>query len=397
MSCLTMCEYITKKPTGGLSVPNNYKCECHNITSEDGFVSQVARILSQKEGAPRPVFLQHGFFTTGMDWVSQPLTSDSLPYMLSDQGFDVWIGNNRGNIFSISNSKLDINTQEFWDAIDVDTMAKYDVPAIFDYVLETTKAVKMDWVGHSQGGGMILFALAMHDTLKDRLGTAALLAPGVYVSHMKVTLLQLLSKYHIDEAWYEHGFDIPGVATNRYYFPGPVVGKVMEFFTAHTPLCRLPILTTSICNDIGKLVGVSVGRASNIDWRTMADAYRYDPGGASFHLLMHYAQRVRNDTLAEFDWGANNSQHYNGSSTPPLFDLSKIHGTRLALFDGGADLFITRPDIESLLAAVPKENFVYHDSFENYAHMDFVWGKDAHTRLYPELINLLENKDVVVV
>merc|ERR1719473_1671568 len=121
MPCGRMCSYIEgKTPPPGRS----YHCECHNITSADGFVMQTARLLPQKANATKGVaFLMHGFIMTGMDWVVQPQTSDSLPYMLSDAGFDVWIGNNRGSVFSVTNSKMDINTQEFWDAIDNDQMA----------------------------------------------------------------------------------------------------------------------------------------------------------------------------------------------------------------------------------------------------------------------------------
>merc|ERR1711990_878148 len=137
------------------------------ITTPDGFVLQTARIPSQKtfNNTKLPVFLMHGFITSAIDWVSQPTTSDSLPYMLSDAGYDVWLGNNRGNIFSVANSKMDINTQEFWDAVDVDNMASTDVPAIFDYVLETTKAPRLHWVGHSMGGGQLIFALAKDPSL----------------------------------------------------------------------------------------------------------------------------------------------------------------------------------------------------------------------------------------
>merc|ERR1712178_530005 len=111
-----------------------------------------------------------------MDWVVQPETSQNLPFMLSDAGFDVWLGNNRGNIFSIANSKMDINTPEFWDAVDVDTMASQDVPSILKYVTAVTKAPKVHWVGHSQGGGMLVYALAKDPSLKDALDTSVLLA-----------------------------------------------------------------------------------------------------------------------------------------------------------------------------------------------------------------------------
>merc|ERR1719478_467978 len=124
----------------------------------------------------------------------------------------------------------------------------------------------------------------------------------------------------------------------------------------------------------------------------MADAYKFDPGCSSFHLVMEWAQRIRNDTLLEFDWGKNNPQHYNGSSTPPMYDLSKIKGTHLALWDGDKDLFVTSKDMSSLVAEVPKENWIKHTTMHNYAHFDFVWGKDAHTRLYPDIIKVLSSE-----
>jgi len=285
----------------------------------------------------------------------------------------------------------DINTGEFWDAVDVDEMAALDVPSILTHVLKSTGAAKMHWVGHSQGGGMPVFALAKDPSLQERLGTMVLLAPGVHMKYLKVPLLKFLSNHHVDEFWHQHGGDIPGIETHRYYFPGPVFSKVMEFFTGHTPLCRISV---RLCNAIGKILGISVGRPRNLDPKTMANAYKYDPGGASFHLLMHWAQRIREDTLLEFDWGVNNSKHYNGSQTPPAYDLGKIAGMRMLVCDGGRDLFITPKNINPLLVALKKRNSIVHKTYKDYAHMDFVWGKDAHTRLYPAVIRMLSNERV---
>merc|ERR1719486_682376 len=202
MSCDSMCSYIERKATGIFHPFKKYQCECHNITAPDGFVMQAARILPQKTRVVRqPVFLMHGFLTTGIDWVAQPKTSDSLPYMLSDAGFDVWLGNNRGNIFSVHNDIMDINSVEFWDAIDFDNMAKLDVPAILQYVRKATGASKVHWVGHSQGGAQLIQALALDPSLKDQLSTIALLAPALNVAHMNVPLLNGLAHSHMDEIW----------------------------------------------------------------------------------------------------------------------------------------------------------------------------------------------------
>jgi len=385
--CEKMCIYITGKTPPG----RNYQCECHDITSADGFVLQTARLRPQTSTPFKGVaFLMHGFLTTGMDWVVQPGTSNNLAYMLSDAGFDVWLGNNRGNVFSVANSKMDINTEEFWDAVDVDNMASTDVPAIFDYVLETTKAPRLHWVGHSMGGGQLIFALAKDPSLADRLGPSALLAPGVHMANLQVSLLKYMALHKLDEWWHSTDYDIPTIATSQEYFPGPGFEKVMEFFTGHTPLCKWSV---SLCNDIGKAMGINVGDAKNLDYRTMADAYDYDPGGSSFHLVMHWAQRIRNNSLHEFDWGKEkNMQKYNGSSAPPLYDLSKIKGAHLALFAGDRDLFVTPKDVDLLYGEVPQENWIKRTTMHKYAHMDFVWGKDAHERLFPDVIKVLSSE-----
>merc|ERR1712100_816583 len=250
-------------------------------------------------------------------------------------------------------------------------------------------------VGHSMGGGQLIFALAKDPSLADRLGPSALLAPGVHMANLQVSLLKYMALHRLDEWWHSTDYDIPTVATSQEYFPGPGFEKIMEFFTGHTPLCKWSV---ALCNDVGKIMGINVGDAKNLDYRTMADAYVYDPGCSSFHLVMHWARRIRKDTLNEFDWGkAKNKQHYNGSSTAPLYDLSKFQGTQLALFDGDKDLFITSKDMDSLVSEVPKENWIKHTTMHNYAHMDFVWGKDAHVRLYPDIINILSSTSTVMV
>jgi len=88
--------------------------ECHHVTTEDGYILSLFRIKlpTTKQGAP-VVFLQHGFLASADSWV---INGDNSPaFLLAKEGYDVWLGNNRGNKYSRRHSELDPNKdQAFW-------------------------------------------------------------------------------------------------------------------------------------------------------------------------------------------------------------------------------------------------------------------------------------------
>jgi lysosomal acid lipase/cholesteryl ester hydrolase len=60
-------------------------------------------------------------------------------FVAARAGYDVWLGNSRGNTYSCSNIYFDPrkNGKKFWD-FDWADMGMYDLPATFDYITAKT-------------------------------------------------------------------------------------------------------------------------------------------------------------------------------------------------------------------------------------------------------------------
>ena len=74
-----------------------YELEENPVTTEDGFILSVWHLQPKKPNG-KVVFLQHGLADTA--WTFFQLKHKSLPFFLLQEGYDLWLGNIRGNIFS---------------------------------------------------------------------------------------------------------------------------------------------------------------------------------------------------------------------------------------------------------------------------------------------------------
>jgi lysosomal acid lipase/cholesteryl ester hydrolase len=84
------------------------------------------------------VFLQHGLFSSAACWIGN--FADKTPaFMFASAGYDVWLGNNRGNKFSRAHTthNLFMNSKKFF-TYSFQELGEFDLPAQIDSVLSVT-------------------------------------------------------------------------------------------------------------------------------------------------------------------------------------------------------------------------------------------------------------------
>lgn len=131
----------------------------------------------------------HGLFSSSDCWILNG-PENSLPYVLSNAGYDVWMGNARGNTYSRKHVKWDPFYSSFWD-FSWNEIAIYDLPAMFEHIQNTTGQPDFHYVGHSQGTTVFLALMSTLPQYNKMMRSVHLLSPVAFMEHMTspITLL----------------------------------------------------------------------------------------------------------------------------------------------------------------------------------------------------------------
>jgi lysosomal acid lipase/cholesteryl ester hydrolase len=151
----------------------------------------------------------HGMLSSSADFVVMG-PNIGLLYMLADLGYDVWMGNSRGNRYSTSHISMFPDTQAFWD-FSFHEIGMYDLPAMIDYALLQTGQSKLHYVGHSQGTTAFWVMASMRPSYNTKMLSMQALAPAAYMHHTR-------SPYAIFLATYLYTMDLSMQMMGTYYF-----------------------------------------------------------------------------------------------------------------------------------------------------------------------------------
>ncbi|KAJ2672222.1 cholesterol esterase [Coemansia sp. RSA 1085] len=417
-----------------------YPHEDHLVETRDGFVLGIHRITGKRIHAAgsrrssdmvmdgdRPVVLfWHGFMLNSECFVCHPDWINILPFRLAEAGYDVWLGNSRGNKYSYKHTKYIPSDRRFWD-FSIDEIATIDVPTTIDYILQETGAKCLTYIGFSQGTTQMFMALSRNRELNTKVSHFIALAPASTPRGFHNSIVDYFTK---------------ATPQMLYLLFGRRRAMSLVYFWINMLPRDLYVAALDFC--VHLLFGWSM---RNLSQETKCITYWHLYSYTSVKAIVHWMQIIRRGELQMYDedppvyqllWAPTSS-----SRSPHLFEqsvgdlslgsdqsaevlpkaarslrkysrpprlprsaqsirirqysagalthwnnpypLNKI-STRVSLFYGGSDsLSSVNLLLKDLNGATPVEPHC----FAHYEHMDFLWADTVGMLVYPKVLDAL--------
>ena len=370
-----------------------YECKEYPVTTTDGYILMVHRIWKEKTPGqnqtgsvetlslpadleaeanskiPKPVvFLLHGLDCESTVFMTST-PKYSFAFLLADAGIDVWLGNARGNRYSMTHRSLNSDDPKFW-SFSWQEIAEYDVPAMVDLALEETNQEQLSYIAHSQGTLVGLTKMSFDSNFQSKIKKAYLMAPFVTLQNIQSEIRRVLELLHLE-----------------YFFMNENDQEAYPF--VHHSMIRLSGLVcrepfVPICQFIYHQFSGYTSQAY-VDKDRLRFHFSHTMSGTSLKNIRHFAQLHLGKRPRFFDHmdSALNVEKY-GSEEPPEVDVTRI-GTPVALFAGQNDWLVSSQDIQFLKDRLP--NVFMTKNCSDFGHHEFMWGITAVDCAYDPIIH----------
>ncbi|NXE38949.1 LICH hydrolase, partial [Ptilorrhoa leucosticta] len=349
---------------------HGFPSEEYEVTTEDGYILGVFRIPtgrnSQNTGKKPAVLLHHGVLADATQWISN-MASNSLGFILADAGYDVWLGNSRGDTWSLKHKTLKPCQKEFWQ-FSFDEIGKYDIPAELYFIMNKTGQKDVYYVGHSEGSAAGFIAFSTYPELSQKIKAFFALAPVVTITHATSPLVAFT---RLPQSLIRLLLGCKGVLHYHELMKGPAT----QFCACLGEVC---------CSIFCYLAG---GRIQNMN-TSRVDAYTgHYPAGTSVQNVIHWHQILCADQFQAYDYGCKENMKKYNQTAPPVYKIEEIT-IPTAVWSAGEDKFGDPKDMARLLSQIT--NLIYHEHFPAWGHLDFIWGLDATEKMYLKIIELMK-------
>jgi lysosomal acid lipase/cholesteryl ester hydrolase len=361
-----------------------YYCEEHIVQTGDGYLLGLHR-LGWKRGEEgervnagpgkdglkkKVVYMHHGLMMNSEVWVCLTNRERCLPFELVERGYDVWLGNNRGNKYSKKNIHMAPTDAKFWN-FSMDQFAFHDIPDSIAYILETAHQPSLSYIGFSQGTAQAFATLSIHPTLNEKVDVFIALAPAMSPKGVASGTV---------DSFVKASPDILYLAFGRK--------TILPSATMWQSILYPPIFVRLIDASLKFLFGWT---AVNITPEQKLACYPHLYSYTSTKSVVHWFQIIRNGVFQMYDDEApnpitsNRSKYYKVAKFP-----TRNIKTPIVLVWGGSDSLV---DINVMLKELPRHTVA--KEIPHYEHLDFLWASSVDKLVFPHVFEALDKHAAV--
>lgn len=371
---------IQSVDVSGLGNAHGYRISDHVVQTQDGYLLTVHRVHKEKcvaKGKPA-VYFHHGLMTNSELFITGDSKEKCLPFVLVDNGYDVWLGNNRGNKYSCKHINISSADERFWD-FSIDQLAMFDIPATIDYVLEASANTSLTYVGFSQGFAQGLASLSINPELNKKINKVIGLSPVMIprlLSHNLVMSWVIGSPSILYKLFGKRAI-LPSVHLWQQVFGLEMYGKIVSY----------------------SLKWIFRWYGNNVSHSQKAFGYPHLFSNASVKTVVHWFQIIDRQRFQMFD----DCYHCHESLPKSLlsrtttfrkhsvtpFPLNNVT-TKFLLIYGDADVLVDGDKMRASLYKGAMKQVVV----PGYEHMDTLWGTDVKERVFDCVLKELAQQDL---
>ena len=250
----------------------------------------------------------------------------------------------------------------------MDEFAFHDIPESITYILTTTSAASLSYIGFSQGTAQAFATLAIHPTLNDKVDVFVALAPAMSPAGLSNGIVDALIK-----------------ASPQVLFLMFGRRSILSSATMWQSILYPPLFVKVIDMGLSFLFG---WHAKNISTSQKLAAYPHLYSFTSTKSVVHWFQIIRTKSF----------QMYDDDVQPPLSISTVSKYTKVAKFPtrniktpivlvyGGSDSLV---DIDVMLKELPPHTIA--TEIPHYEHLDFLWAREVDTLVFPHVIDALDS------
>ncbi|KAI8433087.1 hypothetical protein MSG28_013945 [Choristoneura fumiferana] len=361
-----------------LATKYGYKSESHVVTTEDGYVLTIHRIPPAAHCAKKtPLFLLPNIHMTSAGFLG--IAEQSPGFLLSDDCYDVWFGNYRGNIYGQDHVRLNpAKNAQFWE-FSFHESGVYDAPASIDYILETTGSQQVIFIGYAQGGTVFFIMNSEKPEYASKVSLHVSLAPLTRLLNTRslpvIALAEVCNNFR--DILYAAGV-------------WEVLGKGFTIQGTLATLCQIDLLASIVCG--ASTAATDAPHPESLPPEAEKRIYQNFYTGTSVKSFSHYGQLIHSKEFVKFDYGLVENLKRYGSATPPSYNF-KASDVPVVVFQGLNDGIMNVVDTDWTVDQLPNVIDYIKVKDPQWNHLDMLYSIFWKETIYLPLKQFLEQYD----